>query len=33
MLTTIHVTTKPKGFELWIKSCYDGAVDLWLPPP
>ena len=23
MLTTIHVTTRPKGLELWIKSCYD----------
>ena len=22
MLTTIYVTTRPKGFELWIKSCY-----------
>ena len=21
MLTTIHVTTRPEGFELWIKSC------------
>ena len=21
MLKTIHVTTRPKGFELWIKSC------------
>ena len=21
MLTTIHVSTRPKGFKLWIKSC------------
>ena len=21
-MTTIHVTTRPKGFDLWIKSCY-----------
>ena len=22
MLATIHVTARPEGFELWIKSCY-----------
>ena len=28
MLTTIHVTTRPKGFEHWIKSSYSPLVGI-----
>ena len=29
MLTTIHVTTRPEGFDLWIKACYTTGTMLY----
>ena len=35
LLKTIHMTTKPEGFELLIRSCYSDQLlihQTWLPP-